>query len=229
MTGSTGTTPRTPRRRPALRTRWGLVLVLLPLVATVAPAWVTLEGYEIDGPSNAPTLLHGDRVAAGRLAYGLWLPLTRRAAITWAAPELGDMVVARTPDGLDVVKRVVGLAGDTIEIRDDLVYRNGAPLARVPVGPPHDEAPELVFEERASDERAWLVGFFELMGEHSPPVRVPPGHAYLLGDHRDRSNDSRNPRIGPVPYERIRGRVHVIYWSDGGEGVRWERIGEVVR
>lgn len=57
-----------------------------------------------------------------------------------------------------------------------------------------------------------------------PRTAVPDGHVFLLGDHRDRSNDSRNPRIGLVPVSRLKGRVLSIYWSMGPDGVRWERF-----
>jgi signal peptidase I len=56
------------------------------------------------------------------------------------------------------------------------------------------------------------------------PVHVPPGHIYVLGDHRDHSNDSRNPMMGAIPINRIKGRALSIYWSSGEEGLRWERM-----
>ena len=61
------------------------------------------------------------------------------------------------------------------------------------------------------------------------PVHVPKGHIYVLGDHRDSSNDSRNPVLGVIPVTRVKGRALTIYWSSGEEGLRYDRILKGVR
>ena len=78
-----------------------------------------------------PTLLNGDRVVVAKFMYGLFLPFRDHADITWGAPHLGDVVIIKSPaDGVDIVKRVIGVGGDFIEMHDDIVYRNGKPLPR---------------------------------------------------------------------------------------------------
>ena len=87
------------------------------------------EAFEIEGPSMEPTLLNGDRVVVSKFAFGLFLPLRDHAELTWGTPSVGDVVIIKSPaDGVDIIKRVIGVGGDTIEMRADRVYRNGEPL-----------------------------------------------------------------------------------------------------
>jgi signal peptidase I len=216
--------------RPALPTRWGRIALFavpfaaLSLVQAVELRVVSFEAFETDGPSMEPTLLNGDRFLVDKGAYGLTLPLDEEAIDHWADPAPGDVVVLRSPaDGVDIIKRVIGVAGDRIEIRDDVVYRNGEALSRgspqpcteADVSEPEerDEDCELV-EERIGDRR-WRTMHSRTSPSESMPERVvPEGTVFVLGDHRDRSNDSRNPRIGFVDVRRVRGPAMFVYWSD---------------
>jgi len=188
---------------------------------------VLFEAFEIDGPSMEPTLLDGDRVVVAKYMYGLFLPFTNEAILTWGTPTAGDVVIVHSPaDNIDIVKRVIGTLGDVLEMRDDVVYRNDEPLLVRIAGP--CEYPVVY------DECEWVE---EHMGSHhwhtsrsslSVPdsferVTVPEGHIFVLGDHRDRSNDSRAPRVGMIPVSRVKGRALAIYWSSGG-GIRWDRV-----
>lgn len=191
---------------------------------------VLFEAFEIDGPSMEPTLLHGDRVVVAKFPYGLFLPFTNEAVLSWGAPEPGDVVIVKSPfDDVDIVKRVIGVAGDRIEIREDHVWRNGAPIHRRVLGPCR--------EQEASEDPTdceWVeegIGALRWRTSHSlfsppesmAPAVVPPGHVFVLGDHRDRSNDSRNPRVGMIPIARVKGRALAIYWSNDTR-IRWDRI-----
>ncbi|HJL16074.1 MAG TPA: signal peptidase I [Sandaracinaceae bacterium LLY-WYZ-13_1] len=191
---------------------------------------VLFEAFEIDGPSMEPTLLHGDRVVVAKFMYGLFLPFTEDAVLTWGTPEAGDVVIVHSPyDSIDIVKRVIGVPGDTVEIRDDVVYRNGEPLqegAPTPCltedGQPREGDCEWV--EESIGEHEWHTSRSQLTVPDTLREReVPPGHIFVLGDHRDRSNDSRNPRVGMIPVSRVKGRAVAIYWSNDGH-VRWGRI-----
>ncbi len=195
---------------------------------------VLFEAFEIDGPSMEPTLLNGDRVVVAKFLYGLFLPFTNEAVLTWGLPNVGDVVIVRSPfDNIDIVKRVIGVPGDQLEMRDDVVYRNGDPILRRVVGPCHGDQMEV------QDECEWVeegVGDHTWNTSHSTysvpdtfePVTVPPGHIFVMGDHRDRSNDSRNPRVGMIPASRVKGRALAIYWSNEGD-IRWDRIFDSVR
>ena len=192
------------------------------------------EAFEIEGPSMEPTLLNGDRVVVAKFMYGLFVPFTNEAVLTWGIPDAGDVVIVHSPyDNIDIVKRVIGVPGDRIEIRDDVVHRNGEPLQRRVVGPCRGE------QQDPDDECEWIA---EGIGDHTwytshstfavpdsaEELTVPPGHIFVMGDHRDRSNDSRNPRVGMIPASRVKGRAMAIYWSNDAQ-IRWDRIFSSIR
>jgi signal peptidase I len=191
---------------------------------------VLFEAFEIDGPSMEPTLLNGDRVVVSKFPFGLFLPFTDDAVTSWGMPDAGDVVILKSPaDGVDIVKRVIGTPGDRVEIRDDVVYRNGESIRERILGPCHEDASsedptDCEWVEEGIAGRTWRTSHSLLSPPESMPEQtVPPGHIFVLGDHRDRSNDSRNPRVGMVPISRVKGRAEAIYWSSD-DFIRWDRI-----
>jgi len=216
---------------------------------------VLFEAFEIDGPSMQPTLLHGDRVVVAKMLYGLYLPQMDEAVLTWGEPHRGDVVIVRSPaDEVDIVKRVIGVAGDTVEVREGVVYHSEdgeEHLEPVPQREVHEclEAEEQtsdpfddchVYEEEIDGVR-YLISMDPTNREihDQPPMDVPPGHVFVLGDHRDHSNDSRNPLIGAVPISRVKGKALFIYLSIDADadaegwveslGIRWGRFFDGVR
>lgn len=195
------------------------------LLLAVVIRIVLFEAFEIEGPSMEPSLLNGDRVVVAKFMYGLFLPFMDEAVLTWSHPDPADVVILKSPmDNIDIVKRVIGVAGDRIEVQKDRVFRNGKPIPRRALGPCRDNpcdryggSTELLdctlWEERIGKER-YSVNFaadsVENMTETSAVV-VPEGHLFVLGDHRDHSNDSRF--FGVVPVQRVKGKALSIYWS----------------
>jgi signal peptidase I len=204
-----------------LKTVGGAVLLALVIRTCL------FEAFEIEGPSMEPTLLNGDRVVVAKFVYGLFLPFRDQAEITWGSPDLGDVVIIKSPaDGVDIVKRVIGLGGDLVEVRGDRVFRNGEPLPRIDRGPCRTGGgahfPNCrVYESKVGDQ-AFMTSSALSRGSHVP-VHVPEGHIYVLGDHRDQSNDSRNPSVGAIPVSRVKGCALSIYWSND-DGMRWHRM-----
>jgi signal peptidase I len=163
-----------------------------------------------------PTLLIGDHLLSDRMAYGYRLPLLDRPLSAPRLPTRGDVVIFLFPEDRTrmFIKRVVGLPGETVELRDRVVSIDGRPLDEPYVKylqPPRepDEPP------RPTDD--W------------GPETVPPSHLFVLGDNRDNSKDSRY--WGFVPVEDLRGKAKLVYLSlDEREGaIRWSRTGHVIR
>jgi signal peptidase I len=210
----------------------------ITILAVLAFRTFLYEPVYIPSGSMIPTLQIGDYVLVEKWAFGARLPFTESAQAIWSAPRRGDVVVLLAPPGNprsdDLIKRVVGVAGDTVELRDGHLWVNGEPVPRERI------AGRCSYWDRA-EGGPWrqedCVDQVEVLGEHryhthckanGPcgddlyPTKVPEGHVWLAGDHRDRSADSRV--FGPVPYGRIKGRASVALGSWGPSGPRWDRF-----
>lgn len=186
------------------------------------------EAFEIEGPSMEPGLLYGDRVIVAKFMYGLFLPFREEAEINWGAPNVGDVIILRSPaEDVVIIKRVIGVAGDDIEIKRETLYRNGKPLPLRQVGPcqagyGQNDPMCRVFETELAGKtfRVSMAGPMSDMAR----LHVPDKHVFVVGDHRDMSNDSRNPDLGAIAINRIKGRGLAVYWSRGSDGIRWSRL-----
>jgi signal peptidase I len=209
----------------------------LTILAVLAFRTFLYEAVYIPSGSMIPTLQIGDYVVVEKWAYGARLPFTESAQYTWASPARGDVVVLLNPTGGpsadDLIKRVVAVGGDTVEIRDGRLVVNGLPVRREEkIGPcTYWNRPERGgwVEEPCLDFVEHLDG--HAFHTHCTPERpcgdvvvqkVPPGHVFLAGDHRDHSADSRV--FGPVPIGHVKGRAWVALVSWGQDGVRWRRL-----
>lgn len=205
--------------------------------------------YSIPSESMVPTLEVGDRIVVNKWAYGYSrhsLPLglgnfLPRSEHRWfeRLPERGDVVVFIHPHtGRTMIKRLIGLPGDTIEVRDGVLHVNGAPVGR-------DNGERLVRRAHGQGEERF-TRFEETLpnGVRHPihelpmgsplddfgPVRVPENHFFFMGDNRDNSLDSRYGGMGPVPLENLVGRAETVYFAawrcrgdDCPERDRWLR------
>lgn len=170
----------------------------------------------VAGPSMSPTLLVGDRVVSSQSAYSLRIPFLEWTLFRTGDPDRGDVVVyhdaAKNATG---VKRIVGLPGDEIELRANVLYVNGVEAEQLPIPlrafrsvPMQNDLGRRVAEERMGRKRHRITYTPGESGRASfGPVRVPEGHCFLLGDNRDNSADSRY--VGAVALGQLRGRLHV--------------------
>ena len=214
--------------RKEIRPLLTLALVLFSLRSSLA------DWSDVPTGSMKPTILEGDRVYVNKLAYDLKVPFTTWHLAEWSNPQRGDIVVFFSPhDGKRLVKRVVGLPGDTLELRQDRLLINGQPVKYQPIS-------ELLLRDLAPGDRASHVFATEkLPGQpHSVaawpavparrdfgPYQVPEGRYFMMGDNRDDSFDSRY--FGSVERKRIVGRATAVvlsldrqhYWLP-----RWHRF-----
>lgn len=242
-----------------------------------------LSPFNIPSESMQPRLLIGDYLLVNKMAYGYSkysLPFSAPlipGRIFPRTPERGDVVVFKAPpvNDNDYIKRVIGLPGDTVQVKDGIVWLNGQPLKReampdfvIPVtqnmidasrntGTLPCYAPQ--FEEVGADGQRQcrykqyretlpsgrsyaILDITTIAQDDTPPVTVPEGHLFLMGDNRDRSADSRFPAeenqgIGLVPEKNLVGHALVGMFSTDGSAswfnpiswftaARWSRIGE---
>jgi signal peptidase I len=202
----------------------------LPLFLIASAKSAIADINFVPSGSMKPTILGGDVVFINKLAYDLRVPFTLTRVARWSAPTRGDIVVCFAPDdGTRLVKRVVGLPGDTVELRKDVLWLNGVRQTYAPLPDPEKTLRDLAAEERASaifaceqlDARAHAV--MALPGRPARrdfgPVRVPDEHYFVMGDNRDNSKDSRF--FGFMPRTEIIGEAKAVFVSADNE--RWLR------
>ncbi len=174
-----------------------------------------VQAFKIPSGSMIPTLQIGDHILVNKLSYGIRMPFLEKYLVEYSKPHRGDVVVFIFPEdrSKDFIKRVIGVEGDVVEVRDKKIYINN----------------KLVDDPHAYFEGDQEPGETLQSRDDYGPTRVPKDHIFVMGDNRDRSYDSRF--WGFVDLQDVRGKAFLIYWSwDGGDRwVRWERIGEIIR
>jgi signal peptidase I len=235
---------------------WAVVIALMVRA-------MVLETYYVPSESMLPTLLIGDHMLVNKFAYGARVPFTGWRLPGTRDPRRGDVVVFelgrkgpseicpldRCPEHPreGFVKRIVGLPGDTIEVREGRVILNGAPVSRQGDGETFvDEAGESLhaFTEDLGEARYGVLDHPKRRGLEQVRITVPEGRYFMMGDNRDNSNDSR--AWGTVSFSELKGPVMRIYWSWNNQGswlsmlspltwwrllsgeTRWDRIGRRV-
>ncbi|MFZ6687021.1 signal peptidase I [Undibacterium sp. SXout11W] len=196
--------------------------------------------YSVPSSSMYPTLLEGDRVICDRIAYDFKLPFTDIIVKHLDDPQRGDVVTFSSPeDGTRLVKRLVAIPGDVVEMRDEHLYINGQAANYEPISVANADhlTPQREFagEQRVYNERLGsldhpiIVMPERLAMRTFGPVKVPEGQYMMLGDNRDNSKDSRY--IGLVKRELITGQVKRLMFSLNGDHYylpRFERFGSKV-
>ena len=172
----------------------------LPEESYYSPGW---RSFQVASGSNMPTLQTTDYVLVDTRHQG-------------SAPGYGDMIVFRHPRDpkLDYLKRVIGLPGDRVQLREGILYLDGKPVPREPqAGVPGDPAFKQ-YRETLPNGRAYSVlETPESTSQTTEEFKVPPGFIFVLGDNRGNSLDSRYENFGYVPVANLIGTVGTIYWS----------------
>lgn len=248
----TSSPPQHPRPRLTVRAR-AFVFGIAPVLALMMVVRIALaEPYHIPSGSMVPTLLEGDWLYVNKLRYGPHVPFTHINLPGYAQPERRDVVVFVSPPQdpeiritpRDItpmlVKRIVGVSGDTLYMRGGSLFVNGVREDRDSVSSAEPYAPpELLARQHLIEIHGSRFGEppAKLTLHEWGPLVVPRNAYFMLGDNRDSSVDSRF--YGPVPRENIRGKPMFVYYSynttDGTAylraltEIRWKRIGALIR
>jgi signal peptidase I len=203
-------------------------IVIAILIALFIRTFV-VQAFKIPSGSMKPTFEIGDHILVNKFIYGIKIPFIRNTLIPIGEPKRGDIVVFIYPEdrSKDFIKRVIGISGDTIEIRNKKIYLNGLPY---------------------SDPYGIYTDDFIIPGSIQPrdnfgPITVRPDSIFVMGDNRDQSYDSRF--WGLVDLKDVMGKAFIIYWSiapydESGSSlwgrfssvlsrIRWKRIAQLPR
>lgn len=195
------------KRKSALRENLEAIVIAI-LLALFVRTFV-VQAFKIPSGSMIPTLLIGDHILVNKFIYGVRMPFTNAVLVPVSEPERWDIVVFRYPEdpSIDFIKRVVATGGETVEIRDRVIYVDG---------------------RRVDDDHGVWRGFGRFDGENYGPATVPPDHVFVMGDNRNHSYDSRF--WGFVSEDALRGKAFIVYYSRDKSflDVRWDRIGHML-
>jgi signal peptidase I len=180
-----------------------------------------LRAYSLTGASAAPTVVLGDKFVVNNAAYDLRLPYSHITLVHTGSIRRGDIIFADLPIHVAAIKRVMGLPGETIEMRENRVIVDGRALPLQPVDAdfswvsPQHHMGSTVFME----DGHWCA-FTPGKGEsrNFAPIRLGSDEYFLMGDNRDNSVDSR--AFGPVSRDKILGKMIAIYWHTNGKAWR---------
>ena len=196
------------------RLRENVEAILVAVVIALFIRTFMVQAFKIPSGSMKPTLQIGDHILVNKFVYGVKIPYLNTILLPIRDPERGDIVVFKYPldPKKDFIKRVIGVPGDTVEIRDKAVFVN---------------------RERLKPDKGVYVDPHTAFGpnrvrDNLGPITVPAGALFVMGDNRDESYDSRF--WGFVPQRDVSGKAFIIYWSWDGDQfrVRWSRLANLL-
>ncbi len=227
---------RAARKTASHSTKEWIKSIAIALVLWFVVRALAVEAFRIPSGSMENTLLIGDFLFVNKALYGAELPIVHRRLPAFREPERFDIVIFDSPEepGVNVVKRVVGMPGDTLSMVGNVLYINGEQ-----VDEPHAVTSAGLYDPEDPRMRSWQLRYLVQRNSatYRPtlknwgPIVVPPDSFFVMGDNRDNSYDSRY--WGFLGRDRVAGRPLFIYYSfdKGGlaplpflTSIRWDRI-----
>ena len=198
-------------RPPKGRIRQNVESLAVALLLALVVRSSVVEAFWVPSGSMLPTIQIGDHLFVNKMAYGLRLPLLGTKLLNFGTLHRSDIVVFVSPNdaSTDLIKRVIAIAGDTVEVRQKKLFVNG------------EEVPDT--HAHFIDARTGAAP-----RDNFGPVTVPPGKFFVMGDNRDQSYDSRYWGFADV--NAIKGKATFIYWSWDSDAhwPRWSRLGHML-
>jgi len=208
-TGNTNNDGQSEKQSATALIKELVITIAQVLIAVFVIRMCIVEPFKIPSTSMEPTLLVGDHILVNKLSYGVWppIPFRKNNAYQFSTPKRGDVIVftrnipknalgenENEEEDLNLIKRVIGLPGDTVKVSGTKVFINGKELEE-PWNP------------------IWTCKNCKQL--NFPSTVVPEGHVFMMGDNRDNSRDSRVWSEHFVPINHVKGRAFFIYWSSG--------------
>jgi signal peptidase I len=195
-------------------------ILIAALIALLVRSFV-IQAYKIPSGSMEPTLLVGDHLLVNRMSYVVKMPFTDNVLFETGKPKRGDIIVFRYPEdpSKDYIKRVIATGGETIEIRNRVIFINGKKIQ------------DSWGHFRPEPATRGFLPFVDK--DNIPPIKVPQDSYFVMGDNRDNSLDSRY--WGFVEERHLVGKALIIYFSWDSNAmsplqyVRWSRIGWLIK
>ena len=197
---------------------------------------VVAEPFNIPSGSMIPTLLVGDYLFVSKYSYGYSrysfpfgiAPINGR--VFEDTPQRGDVAVFRLPSNpsVDYIKRVIGLPGDVVQVKQGILHLNNTPVNRRLIGTVQPSSlqstADTVYRETLPDGREHMiqeVNDIQLF-DNTQAFTIPEGHYFMMGDNRDNSRDSRSSSVGVIPIENFIGKAQFIFFSVDQSARIWE-------
>lgn len=210
----------------------GWLGLILAVLAALTIRSLAFEPYNIPSSSMVPSLLIGDYLFITKFDYGysrhsfpFSIPIIPKGRIFYVQPERGDVVVFKKPpeDKTDYIKRIIGLPGDTVQVKNGRLHINDVLVPREEIGQENWETEAGNFRYTRYIEtlpNGVQHDIYELTDnnqyDETEEFVVPENHFFMMGDNRDNSLDSR--KFGPVPAENLEGKARIIFYSTNGDG-----------
>ena len=210
----------------------GILGLVLAVLAALAIRSLAFEPYNIPSSSMVPSLLIGDYLFITKFDYGysrhsfpFSIPIIPKGRVFYVQPEQGDIVVFKKPpeNKTDYIKRIIGLPGDKIQVKNGRLHINDVMVPRKEIGQENWETEAGNFRYTRYVEtlpNGVQHDIYELTDnnpyDETEEFIVPANHFFMMGDNRDNSLDSR--KFGPVPAENLEGKARIIFYSTNGNG-----------
>ncbi len=255
---------RRPANKKGTIREYAEAIVVAVFIALILRAFV-IEAFKIPSGSMIPTLKIGDHIFVNKFIYGLRIPYTNIRFFEFRKPKRGEVIVFIYPNdrSKDYIKRVVGVPGDILEMKDGLLHVNNEPVEKIVQADRNilydfdDQTEADLYKEKTGTAFHYTLQYkdefngFNSDARNFGPLTIPPNKLFVMGDNRDRSQDSRFWRF--VPMENLKGKALVIWLSLDTHNekawlkvpmvrldplglrmeplprIRWERFGKLIR
>jgi len=202
-----------PRKKGKLRENIEAIIIAI-ILALIIRTFI-VQAFKIPSGSMKPTLLIGDHILVNKFIYGVKIPVLGNTIISVNKPVRGDIIVFKYPEepDKDFIKRVIGIPGDSIIIKNKKIFINNNALN----------------QDYGMYTDPYIQPVQTSTRDNYGPVTIPDNSYFVMGDNRDNSLDSRF--WGFVDEQAIKGKAFIIYWSWDSDafGVRWKRIGNLLK